>query len=327
VRRRTFITLLGGAAAAWPLAARAQQVSKLPTIGFLGAGSGSDSVWKDWTAGFVYRLRELGWVEGRTVVIEYRWGEGRAERYADLAAEFVGLKVDVIVTSGSAAVAVKRATSVIPIVFATANEPIGSGLVASLARPGGNATGMSVQQTDLAGKRLELLREIVPGLRRLGILVHADNAGAVLDSDQVRAAAGTLGLEVLTEEIQRAEEIAPTFEAFKERAQALYIVGDALMSTYRIRINTLALAARLPSMYPNRAFVETGGLVSYGPNFPNMYRRAGDYVDKILRGGKPAEIPVEQPTKFDLVVNLTTAKALGLEVSPTLLARADEVIE
>ena len=326
MKRREFITLLGGAAA-WPMAARAQQVSKLPIIGFLGAGSGSDSVWKDWTAAFVQRLRELGWVEGRTIVIEYRWGDGRAERYADFAAEFVRLQVDVIVTSGSAAVAVKRATSVIPIVFATANEPIGSGLVASLARPGGNATGMSMQQTDLAGKRLELLREIVPGLRRLGILINAGNPGAVLDRDQVRAAAGKLGLEVLTGEVQGAKEIAPTFEAFKGRAQALYVVGDALMSTNRIRINTLALAARLPSMYPNRAAVEAGGLISYGPNFPDMYRRAGDYVDKILRGGKPADIPVEQPTKFDLVINLTTAKALGLEIPPTLLARADEVIE
>jgi len=327
LRRRDFITLVGGATAAWPVAATTQQLSKPPTIGFLGAGSGSDSVWKDWTAAFVQRLRELGWVEGRTVVIEYRWGEGRAERYADLAAEFVRLQVDVIVTSGSATVAVKRATSAIPIVFATANEPIGSGLVASLARPGGNATGMSMQQTDLAGKRLELLREILPGLRRLGVLFHAGNAGAVLDSDQVRTAAGMLGLELLTGEIQRAEEIAPTFEAFKGRAQALYIVGDALMSTNRIRINTLALAVRLPTMYPNRVSVEAGGLVSYGPNFPDMYRRAGDYVDKILRGAKPSEIPVEQPTKFDLVINLTTAKALGLDMPPTLLARADEVIE
>ena len=327
MRRREFITLLGGVAAAWPLAARAQQLSKPPTIGFLGAGSGSDLVWKDWIAAFVQRLRELGWVEGRTIVIEYRWADGRAERYADFAAEFVRLQVDVIVTSGSAAVAAKRATSVIPIVFATANEPIGSGLVASLARPGGNATGMSMQQTDLAGKRLELLREIVPGLRRLGILINAGNPGAVLDRDQVRAAAGMLGLEVLTGEVQGAKEIAPTFETFKGRAQALYVVGDALMSTNRIRINTLALAARLPSMHPNRAAVEAGGLISYGPNFPDLYRRAGDYVDKILRGAKPADIPVEQPTKFDLVINLTTARALGLEAPATLLARADEVIE
>jgi putative tryptophan/tyrosine transport system substrate-binding protein len=275
----------------------------------------------------VQRLGELGWIEGRTVAIEYRSGEGRAERYVDIAAEFVRLKVDVIVTSGSAVVAVKQATSVIPIVFPTANEPVGSGLVASLARPGGNATGLSMQQTDLAGKRLELLREIVPGLRRLGVLISVGNPGAALDRDHVQAAAGALGLEVVTREIQRAEEIAPALEAFKGRAQALYVVGDALMSTHRIRINTLALAARLPSMYPNRASVEAGGLVSYGANFPDLYRRAGNYVDKILRGAKPGDLPVEQPTKFELVINLTTAKALGLEVPATLLARADEVIE
>ena len=184
-----------------------------------------------------------------------------------------------------------------------------------------------MQQTDLAGKRLELLREIVPGLRRLGVLINAGNPGAALDRDQVRAAASTLGLEVVIKDIQRAEEIAPAFEAFKGRTEALYVVGDALMATNRIRINTLALAARLPSMYPNRAAVEAGGLVSYGPNFPDLYRRAGDYVDKILRGANPAEIPVEQSTKFDLVINLMTAKALGLTVPPTLLARADEVIE
>ena len=218
MHRREFITLLGGAAAAWPIASRAQE-AKLPTIGFLGAGAASDSVWKDWIASFVQRLRELGWIEGRTVLIEYRWGEGRAERYADIADEFVRLKVDVIVTSGSAVVAVKRATSVIPIVFPTANEPVGSGLVASLARPGGNATGLSMQQTDLAGKRLELLREIVPGLRRLGVLINAGNPGAALDRDQVRAAASTLGLEVVIKDIQRAEEIAPAFDAFKGRTR------------------------------------------------------------------------------------------------------------
>jgi ABC-type uncharacterized transport system substrate-binding protein len=327
MRRREFMTLLGGAAAAWPLAARAQPAGKPPTIGFLAAGAASDTVWRNWIGAFVQRLGELGWIEGRTVLIEYRWGEGRAERYPDLAAELIRLKVDVIVASGSAVVAVKQATSVIPIVFPTANEPVGSGLVASLARPGGNATGLSMQQTDLAGKRLELLREIVPGVRRLGILISAGNPGAALDGEQVRASAGTLGLEVMMREIQRAEEIAPAIEDFKGRAEAFYVVGDALMSTHRARINTLALAARLPSMYPNRASVEAGGLVSYGPNFPDLYRRAGDYIDKILRGTKPADIPVEQPTKFDLVINLTTARALGLEVPPTLLAHADEVIE
>jgi putative tryptophan/tyrosine transport system substrate-binding protein len=324
--RRAFIAGLGGAVA-WPVVARAQHAGKLPTVGFLAAGTGSDPVWRDWTAAFVQRLRELGWIEGRTVAIEYRWAEARGERFADIASELVRLKVDVIVSSGSAAVAVKRATSVIPIVFPTANEPVGSGLVETLARPGGNATGLSMQQTDLAGKRLELLRELVPNLRRLAILINAGNPGAMLDRDQVREAADTLGVQVDVQEIRRSDEITLAFEALKGRTDALYVVGDALMSTNRVRINMMALAQRLPSMFPNRASVEAGGLVSYGPNFPDLYRRAGDYVDKILRGAKPASLPVEQPTKFDLVVNLTTARLLGLAVPPMLLARTDEVIE
>ena len=281
-----------------------------------------------WVAAFVQRLRELGWIEGRTVAIEYRWAEGRSERFAEIAAEFVRLKVDVIVTAGTAAVvAAKQATSVIPIVFAAAGDPVGTGLVASLARPGGNVTGLSIQATDLAGKRLELLREVVPGLRRLAIMANVGNPAAVLEMGEVQAAARTLGLEVVTLEIRRAEDIAPAFEALKGRADALYVVGDPLVNTNRVRINTLALAARLPTMYGSREYVEAGGLMSYGANFPDLFRRAADYVDKILRGAKPADIPVEQPTKFDLVINLTTAKALGLDVPPTLLARADEVIE
>ena len=281
-----------------------------------------------WTAAFVQRLRELGWIEGRTVAIEYRWAEGRSERFAEIAAEFVRLKVDVIVTTWNRAVlAAKQATSVIPIVFALAGDPVGSGLVASLARPGGNVTGLSVQQTDLAGKRLELLREVVPGLRRLAIMANVGYPDAVLEMGEVQAAARTLGLEVVTLEIRRAEDIAPAFEALKGRADALYVCTDALVNTNRIRINTLALGARLPTMHGIREYVEAGGLMSYGANFPDLFRRAADYVDKILRGAKPADIPVEQPTKFDLVINLTTAKALGLDVPPTLLARADEVIE
>ena len=274
------------------------------------------------------RLRELGWIEGRTVAIEYRWAEGRSERFAEIAAEFVRLKVDVIVTAGTAAVvAAKQATSVIPIVFAAAGDPVGTGLVASLARPGGNVTGLSNQSADLAGKRLELLREVVPGLRRLAIMANVGNPIGVLEMGEVQAAARTLGLEVVTLEIRRAEDIAPAFEALKGRADALYVVTDPLVNTNRIRINTLALGARLPTMHGIREYVEAGGLMSYGPNFPDLFRRAADYVDKILRGAKPADIPVEQPTKFDLVINLTTAKALGLDVPPTLLARADEVIE
>ena len=325
MRRRQFIKLLGGAAAAWPLAARAQQAGKLPTIGFLGTTT--PSAWSQWVAAFMQRLRDFGWIEGRTIAVEYRWAEGRDERFVEIAAEFVQLKVDVIVTSGPALLAVKQATSVIPIVFAVANDPVGSGFVASLSRPGGNITGLSLQSTDLAGKRLELFREVVPDLRRLAIMAHVGNPGAVLELAEVQAAARALGLEVATLEIRRAEDIAPAFEALNGRVDALYIETDALIFTHRIRINTLALAARLPTMHSVRAYVEAGGLMSYGPNYTDLFRRAGELVDKILRGAKPADIPVEQPTKFDLAINLTTAKALGLELPPTLLARADEVIE
>ncbi len=325
MRRRKFITLLGSAAAAWPVVARGQQAAKLPTIGFLGAST--PPAMSPWTAAFVQRLRELGWIEGRTVAIEYRWAEGRSERYAEIAAELVRLKVAVIVTAGGAVVAVKQATSVIPIVFAVVNDPVGSGLVASLARPGGNVTGLSLQSSDLAGKRLELLREVVPGLRRLAIMANAGYPAAALEMGVVQATARTLGFDVVTFEIRRSEDIAPAFQAFTGRAEALYVVSDPLIGTHRISNNTLALGARLPTIHGNREHVETGGLMSYGPNFPDLYRRAADYVDKILRGSKPADLPVEQPTKFDLVINLKTAKALGLVIPPTLLARADEVIE
>ena len=326
MRRREFITLLGGVAASWPLAVYAQQPAKLPTIGLLAPNTPSLDSHR--VGAFVQRLRELGWIEGRNVAIEYRWGEGRNERLAEFAAEFIRLKVDIIVTSGTPQVAAaKQATSVIPIVFAVANEPVGSGLVSSLARPGGNVTGLSIQQTDVAGKRIELLREFVSGLRRLGVLANVGNPGAALEMAEVQATARTLGLDALTLEIRLPDEIAPAFESFKGRAEALYLVGDPLMLTNLTRINTLALAARLPAIYPQRTFVEAGGLMSYGPDFANLYRRAGEIVDKILRGAKPADIPVEQPTKFDLVINLITSKALGLSVPPSLLARADEVIE
>jgi putative ABC transport system substrate-binding protein len=268
VTRREFVTLLGNAVVAWPLAARAQQAGKLPTIGYLG--SATPATQGQWVAAFVQRLRELGWIEGRTIAIEYRWAEGRTERAV---------------------------------------------------------TGLSNQVPDLAGKRLELLREIVPGLGRLAILANVGNPVVVLDMREVQATARTLGLEVITLEIRRGEDIVPAFEALNGHEEALYVVFDALVNTHRIRINTLALAARLPTMHMFREGVEVGGLMSYGANFPDMYRRAADYVDKILRGTKPADIPVEQPTKFDLIINITTAKALGLEIPPTLLARADEVIE
>jgi putative ABC transport system substrate-binding protein len=325
MKRREFIMLLGGAAA-WPLAARAQQAAKLPTIGFLVAGTPSSH--GQWVAAFVQRLRELGWIEGRTITIEYRWAEGRSERFAEIAAEFVRRKVDVIVTSATeAVVAAKQATSVIPIVIAAAGDPVGTGLVASLARPGGNVTGLSIQQTDVAAKRLELLREIVPGLRRLAILGNVSGPAVVLDMREAEAAARTLGMEVITSEIRRGEDIAPAFAALKGRAEALYLPIDPLVNTHRFRINTLALAARLPTVHTSREWVEVGGLMSYGANVPDLFRRAANYVDKILRGAKPGDIPVEQPSKFDLIINLTTARALDLEVPPTLLARADEVIE
>jgi putative tryptophan/tyrosine transport system substrate-binding protein len=325
IRRRQFITLVGGAAA-WPLAAKAQRSARLPTIGYLGSSTALAQ--SPWVAVFVRRLNELGWIEGHTVAIEYRWAEGRSERFAEIAAEFVRLKVDVIVTAGTApALAAKQATSTIPIVFPLAGDPVGNGLVASLPRPGANITGLSLQTTDMGAKRLEVLREVLPKLGRLAILANIGNAAAALEMSEVRDAARNLGLDIATLEVRRPEEIAPAFEALGGRAEALIVCGDPLVTNNRVRIITLALGARLPTMHGSREHVEAGGLISYGPNFPDLFRRAADFVDKILRGAKPGDIPVEQPTKFDLVVNLTTAKALGLEVPPTLLARADEVIE
>jgi putative ABC transport system substrate-binding protein len=325
MRRREFITLLGGAAA-WPLAARAQQAGKPPIIGFLGPLT--QAAQSKWTAAFVQRLREHGWIEGRSVAIEYRWAEGRSERLSEMLAEFVQRKVDLIVTGGTAAViAAKKATSVIPILFATAGDPVGTGLVASLARPGGNVTGLSNQSADLPGKRIQLLREMVPGLRRLAIIANVSSPIGVLELNEARTAAHALGLGDTKLEVRRAEDIAPSIESLNGSAQGLYVVTDPLVNTNRVRINASALSAQLPTVHGERAYAEAGGLISYGPNFPDLFRRAGDYADKILRGAKPADLPVEQPTTFDLIVNVTTAKALGLDVPATLLARADEVIE
>ena len=324
MRRRDFIKIVAGSAAGSPLNARAQQAVKLSTIGFLGADA---SVFRPWTTAFVQRLHELGWIDGRSLAIEYRWSEGRPEREAEIAAEFVRLKVDVIVTFGAAVPALKQATTVIPIVFAIATDPVGGGLVASLAQPGGNVTGLSLQQTDLAGKRIELLREVVPELRRLAIMANVDYRSAVLEMGEVQGAARTLNIEVVPLEIQRAGDIAPAFKGLKARADALYVVGDALVSANATRIITLALGARLPTMFYSRDFVGTGGLVSDGPNYPALFRRAAEMVDQILHGTKPGDIPVEQPTSFELAINLKTAKALGLTVPRSLLGRADEVIE
>jgi putative ABC transport system substrate-binding protein len=294
MRRREFISLLGGTVVAWPLAARAQQAGKLPMIGFLVSGTPSNY----------------------------------GERYGEIATEFVRLKADVIVTVGTpATLAAKQSTSAIPIVFVLASDPVGTGLVASLPRPGGNVTGLANLQRDLAGKRLELLREIVPGLRRLAIMANVGNPASVLEVKDVQAVAPAISLEVVVVEIRQAEDITSGFELLKNRADALYVASDPLLNSNRLRINTLALGAQLPTLHSFREYVEAAGLMSYGPNPPDLFRRAAELVDKILRGAKPAYIPVEQPTKFDLVINLTTAKALGLTIPESFLLRADEVIE
>jgi putative tryptophan/tyrosine transport system substrate-binding protein len=299
----------------------------MPVIGFLGASE--SSVMTQWVAAFVQQLRELGWVEGRNIAIEYRWAEGRLERLAEFAAELVRLKVDIIFAAdGTAAtLAARQATSVIPIVFPISGDPVTSGLVASLGRPGGNVTGLSILASDLAGKRLELLRELVSGPRRLAIMANVDSPNAVLEMGEVQAAARILGLEVAKCEIRQAEDIAPAVEALKDRAQALYVAPDPVVFSSRAHINSLALDARLPTIYAYRDFVEAGGLMSYGPNLRDQFRRPAESVDKILRGAKPGDLPVEQPTKFELVINLKIAKAPGLDIPPALLARADEVIE
>ena len=324
MRRREFITLLSGAAVAWPLAARAQQAANLPTIGVLGS---DPAAWSHLVSGLMQRLRELGYIENRTVAIEYRWTEGN-ERYAAMAAELVGMKADIIVALGTPAiVAARKATAVIPIVFPIASDPVGDGLVASLARPGGNVTGLSNQQPELAGKRLEILREVIPGLRQLAVLANGHNPTAILNVGEVQAAAPKLGLEVNTCDVKGADDIAPAIDQLTGRTQALYVVGDSLVFDNQVQINMLALVAHLPTMFPQREYVETGGLISYGTSFSDLFRRAAEMVDKILRGAKPADIPIEQPTKFELVINLKTARALGLEIPDKLLALADEVIE
>jgi putative ABC transport system substrate-binding protein len=326
VIRREFIALLGGAAAAWPITSLAQQRGKMRTIGYMG--STTPSAQSAWTKPFLRGLDELGWAEGRNVAIEYRWGEGRNDRFAEIAAEFVRLNIDVIVTYSAAPVlAAKQATSVIPIVFAVAPDPVGSGLVASLAHPGGNVTGLSTQSTDLAGKRLELLREIVPAVRHLVIMANVGNPGSLREMGEVQAACRALGIEFTNLEIRQAGDIAPAFETLKVDAGALYVCAEPLVNANRTRINSLAQGMGLAPIYGFREYVEAGGLMSYGANVPDLFRRAAGIVDKILRGTKPGDIPVEQPTKFELVINLKTAKALGLVIPETFLVRADEVIE
>jgi putative ABC transport system substrate-binding protein len=325
MRRREFIAGLG-VVALWPLATQAQRVGKLPIIGFLVAGGASPG--NLFAAAFEGRLRELGWVDSSTVALEYRWAEGRTERFDEIIDEFVRLKVDIIVTGGTLPVlAAKRATSTIPIIFAGVGNPVGAGLVATLSRPGSNVTGMSNQTPDLAGKRVEILREVVPRLRRLAILGNIDSASVAQEMAEAQAAASAFGHQCTRLEIHRASDIPQAFEGLKNRADALYVVVDPLTVANQKLINSSAIEAQLPTMHGQRQSLATGGLISYGANLTDAYRRLADFADKILRGTKPGDIPVEQPTKFELVINLATAKALGLTVPPTLLARADEVIE
>jgi putative ABC transport system substrate-binding protein len=325
LKRRAFITLLG-IAAMWPLAARAQQAGKLPTIGFMGAST--RSAWSGWVEAFEQQLRNLGWIGGRTVTIEYRWAEGRPERLAEIALEFVRLKVDIIFAPVTvAALAARKETSTIPIVFALVGDPVGVGLISSLARPGGNVTGFSNQSTDLGSKRLDILREVVPALRRLAILVNAGNPANVREVAGVRATAQALGLEVVVLEIWGAADIASGFQSLTNRVDALYVAADSLLFTNLGHINDYMLSARLPTVHGSQEYVEAGGLMSYGQNNLDQFRRAAEYVHHILKGAKPTDLPVAQPTRFSLVLNLKTARALGIEIPATLLGRADEVIE
>ena len=325
IRRREFIFTLGGAAAAWPLAARAQQAGKSPTIGFLGRSTRSAT--SEWTTAFVQGLRELGWIDGRNVTIEYRWAEGRNERFAEIAAEFVLLKVDVIVTGATQPLSRPSRRPQLSLSSLHGGRP---GWQRSRRKSG--ATGWQRHRPVEPNPRscrqaARILARGCPQPSPVGDHGQCRQSRSACWNMRGSGGGPHARSRSPTVEIRRAQDIAPAFEALKGRADALYVCIDPLMNTNRIRINTLALGARLPTMYGLREYVEAGGLMSYGPNFPDLYRRAADYVDKILRGAKPADMPVEQPTKFDLVINLTTAKALGLEIPPTLLARADEVIE
>jgi len=324
MRRREFIALLGVATVAWPLAARAQQPNKVPTIGFIGPDAAN---WTAWTSAFAERLAELGWIDGRTVAIDYRWSQGRRERVAEFASEFVQQKVDVIVTYGGAVTTLRKATMTIPIVFALSNDPIGGGLVASLSRPGGNTTGLSIESADTVSKRLELLRDVVPQFRRLAVLFDAGYPAAVKEAAEVRSAAHALGLDIASHEVRRGDDVAPALEALKSQSDALYVVEDALISPHVARIIAFAIGARLPTSFINGDYVRAGGLMSYGPSYPTLFRRTAEIADKILRGAKPADIPVEQPSKFEFVINMKTAKSIGLTISDKMLALADEVVE
>jgi putative ABC transport system substrate-binding protein len=329
MQRREFIALFGGvtaASAAWPLAAGAQTPPKIPRVGYI---AGSSATGTEHTVGaFRQGLRELGYVEGQTIALEVRWAEGRSERIPELVAELVGLKMDVLVAGSSlAALAANKATRTIPIVMVAA-DPVGLGLVASLGRPGGNVTGLSFFSEAIIGKRLELLKELVPALARVAVLRNPMVAAHATFWQETEVAARKLGVTLQPIEVRGPEDFEAAFAAAtRGNAQALIHFDDALTLAHRPRIVALAASSRLPAMYGFREFPDEGGLMSYGPSFVVLFRRAATFVDKILKGAKPADLPVEQPTKFELVINRKTANALGLTVPPTLLAQADDVIE
>jgi len=329
VRRREFITLLGGAAA-WPLAARAQQQGeRMRRIGVLTPFAGDDPAAQTRVLAFAQTLAQLGWIDGQNVRIDIRWGAGAPERARGYAAELVALTPDVILAGSSSATGpLLQASRVVPIVFVQVAEPVGAGFVETLARPGGNATGFMLYEYGIGGKWLELLKEIAPGVRRVAFLQSPDIAAGPGQFGAMQASAPSLGLEVRVINVRDADEMQRAITAFAGPANgSLIVAGGAAPAFHRDVIITLAARYRLPALYSDPAFVIAGGLISYGPDRVDQYRRAAGYVDRILRGEKAADLPVQAPTKYDLMINLKTAKALGLEVPPSLLARADEVIE
>jgi ABC-type uncharacterized transport system substrate-binding protein len=327
VKRREFIALLGGAAAAWPLAAGAQQPAKMPRVGLLSTFSPSETM--PWHQALRQGLRDLGWVEGENIAIEYRYAEGRLDRLPALAADLVRLNVDLIFTdTTSPAVAAKNATRTIPIVVASASELVESGLAQSLARPGGNITGLDQIAPELGGKRLELLREIVPKLSSVLVLWNPLNKTSTRNWGELQLPAGQLGLSLHSLEVRNADELDKAFEVSTTmRADALAILPEPVFVANLKRIADFAAKNRLPSIFHLREFADAGGLITYGPDRSDLFRRAAAYIDKILKGAKPTDLPIQLPTKFELVINLKTAKAMGLEIAPTVIARANEVIE
>jgi putative ABC transport system substrate-binding protein len=328
MKRREFITLLGGATIVWPLAALAQQpLAKVFRIGFLG--NSTAELEANLVGPFRDGLRALGYEEGRNIVIEYRWAEGKYERFPALIAELIALKVDVIVTAGTpASLAVKKATTSIPLVMVAVGDPVATGLVASLGRPGGNITGLTSMSSEMEGKRLELLKEVVPKITHVAVLWNAGSPIQAIEEGEVRAAAQVLGMKMLSLGVRTQEEIEDALAAIvRERPGALLVLADRLFLHHRTHIMDFAAQHRLPGVHAYRELVEAGGLMSYGPSYADMHRRAATYVDKILKGAKPADLPVQAPTKYEVVINLKTAKALGLDAPAPVLARADEVIE